>query len=162
MKMTYKLPEDHKRMWIEALRSGTYPQTTRNLRDDVGFCCLGVMCDLARKEDESNGRWRLHSDEDGQLKHFYTFEGPRADGTTLPPFNVSRWFFGLNDLDSLDPDNYDQIDFVVNPLIYSETALIEAASFFDSDSGKWWTPIAALNDNGYTFDQIADLVEEQL
>jgi hypothetical protein len=32
--------------WISALRSGLYLQTKRHLRDDFGFCCLGVACDL--------------------------------------------------------------------------------------------------------------------
>lgn len=36
--------------WVEALRSGEYQQTTKNLHDKNGFCCLGVACDLYGKE----------------------------------------------------------------------------------------------------------------
>lgn len=36
--------------WVAALRSGEYKQTKGKLRDDSGFCCLGVLCDLVRKE----------------------------------------------------------------------------------------------------------------
>lgn len=32
--------------WIEALRSGKYPQTKGILHNEEGFCCLGVACDL--------------------------------------------------------------------------------------------------------------------
>lgn len=32
--------------WIVALRSGNYKQTMGTLRDDVGYCCLGVLCDI--------------------------------------------------------------------------------------------------------------------
>lgn len=32
--------------WITALRSEKYSQTKGNLRDDEGYCCLGVLCDL--------------------------------------------------------------------------------------------------------------------
>ena len=32
--------------WISALRSGKYLQTTLALRDNYGFCCLGVFCDI--------------------------------------------------------------------------------------------------------------------
>ena len=32
--------------WVEALRSGEYEQTQHALHDGVGFCCLGVLCDL--------------------------------------------------------------------------------------------------------------------
>lgn len=32
--------------WIKALRSGKYKQTYGTLRGKVGFCCLGVLCDI--------------------------------------------------------------------------------------------------------------------
>lgn len=35
-----------KEKWVEALRSGKYSQTMRQLKDDTGFCCLGVLCDI--------------------------------------------------------------------------------------------------------------------
>lgn len=37
-------------LWIAALRSGKYKQTRKVLRDNEGFCCLGVLCDLSRKD----------------------------------------------------------------------------------------------------------------
>jgi len=39
-----------KHKWLEALRSGEYEQTRGKLKDDKGFCCLGVLCDLHSKE----------------------------------------------------------------------------------------------------------------
>ncbi len=40
-----------KKIWLKALRSGEYEQTTTRLcrprSDGVGFCCLGVLCDLS-------------------------------------------------------------------------------------------------------------------
>lgn len=41
-----------KKLWLEALRSGEYRQTYGRLRTRCGnsFCCLGVLCDLHRKE----------------------------------------------------------------------------------------------------------------
>jgi hypothetical protein len=41
-----------KQKWVSALRSGEYPQTKRSLRNDEGFCCLGVLCDVM------GGRWK--------------------------------------------------------------------------------------------------------
>lgn len=35
-----------KREWVAALRSGDYLQTIGALRNNSGFCCLGVLCDL--------------------------------------------------------------------------------------------------------------------
>ena len=33
--------------WVAALRSGKYAQTKEILRDEKGFCCWGVMCDIS-------------------------------------------------------------------------------------------------------------------
>lgn len=45
--MKYKVMKE----WVKALRSGKYGQTTRRLTDNEGnFCCLGVLCDLYRKD----------------------------------------------------------------------------------------------------------------
>ena len=47
-----KLKPEFKAQWLDALRSGKYPQGTVYLRrkdfDDLpgGFCCLGVGCDI--------------------------------------------------------------------------------------------------------------------
>jgi hypothetical protein len=37
------------RLWVAELRSGEYAQTTGNLQNDEGFCCLGVACKSALK-----------------------------------------------------------------------------------------------------------------
>lgn len=36
--------------WVKALKSGKYKQTTEQLYDGKGFCCLGVATDLYLKE----------------------------------------------------------------------------------------------------------------
>lgn len=38
--------------WIKALRSGSYLKTSGALRNDVGFCALGVLCDISQ-----TGQW---------------------------------------------------------------------------------------------------------
>ena len=43
--------------WVEALRSGKYAQTKKALRDDAGFCCLGVLCDVLKDHPDVQGRW---------------------------------------------------------------------------------------------------------
>lgn len=35
--------------WIQALRSGEYPQTTGTLTRDGAFCCLGVYCEAVER-----------------------------------------------------------------------------------------------------------------
>jgi len=40
----YKLPKDFGERWVTALRSGEFPQGRGNLKNDAGYCCLGVAC----------------------------------------------------------------------------------------------------------------------
>ncbi len=43
--MTFKnTPEQARALWVQALRSGDYKQTTGSLHDEHGYCCLGVAC----------------------------------------------------------------------------------------------------------------------
>lgn len=44
-----------KELWIKALNSGKYEQARGQLRNQYGFCCLGVLCDLYGKE--KNVKW---------------------------------------------------------------------------------------------------------
>ena len=56
-----------KKMWVEALRSGEYKQTTGALRQlDMDsalpcYCCLGVLCDLAVKAGVTNPFYENHT-----------------------------------------------------------------------------------------------------
>lgn len=48
--------QDIKAEWVAALRSGKYKQTNGALKDDTGFCCLGVLCDVVK--DRVGLSWR--------------------------------------------------------------------------------------------------------
>jgi len=50
-----------KEHWVAALRSGEYQQTTGELRNGNGFCCLGVLCDLYLKE--KGKQWEVVSED---------------------------------------------------------------------------------------------------
>jgi hypothetical protein len=43
-----------KKKWIDALRSGEYPQARGALTDGEGFCCLGVLCKISGVMIEGN------------------------------------------------------------------------------------------------------------
>ena len=48
---TLEQMKEHRRLWVEALRSGKYKQGQGVLRSaDDHYCCLGVLCDLAGVE----------------------------------------------------------------------------------------------------------------
>ena len=48
----YKLPKQFKTDWINNLRSGLFEQTEGVLRNDDGYCCLGVACISSGYSDE--------------------------------------------------------------------------------------------------------------
>ena len=57
---------EFKAKWLEALRSGRYRQTSLMLRDKVGFCCLGVACDISGK-----GTWKAFLSSNGKQMQMF-------------------------------------------------------------------------------------------
>lgn len=52
---------ENAKKWVKALRSGKYKQTTYRLRNDKGFCCLGVACDLYDPK-----KWKYYQPKKGR------------------------------------------------------------------------------------------------
>ena len=115
-----------KKKWVAALRSGKYNQTKDHLRDENGYCCLGVLCEIAAKE----GVCKLELKEmlgSSYIVHQYD------DASLTLPSKVIEWA-GLE----------------------SSNPIITRTSGEDSS-------LSGLNDElGYNFNQIADIIEEQL
>lgn len=130
-----------KQQWVEALCSREYKQTRGSLRDNTGFCCLGVLCDLHRKTAADAENWDLVPTEvlfetstlDDKLKplHYY------GEYTVYLPPTVVNWA----GLDTHDPE-------VLITTENAEGVLSEALSW--------------LNDSGWTFEQIAELIDKNL
>jgi hypothetical protein len=88
IKNATKLSKKRRRaLWAKALESGKYAQTTHTLRDDTGFCCLGVACDIFRQATKQ-GKWRYN-------KFFIDGESKKS----ILPDTVANWF----GLDQNDP-----------------------------------------------------------
>ena len=47
MVWTKEQQKAHRKILIEALRSGDYAQTRNHLKDDNGHCCMGVGCEIS-------------------------------------------------------------------------------------------------------------------
>lgn len=47
MSWTTEQQAEHRKLWVEALRSGKYRKTVSTLRENDCFCVLGVACDVA-------------------------------------------------------------------------------------------------------------------
>lgn len=74
--------QEIKAKWVEALRSGEYPQGRQYLNQNGNFCCLGVLTDLYIKEH--NKEW---TQEEGGTP------GVKNAGfhTAILPESVIKW-----------------------------------------------------------------------
>lgn len=69
--------------WVQALRSGDYPQDRHRLRTLKGFCCLGVLCDLVAQD--RGWKWATFQHEDDVMMVLKT--GTGSEGT-YPPYGL--------------------------------------------------------------------------
>ena len=44
------MKQEIKDRWVKALESGEYDQTKGYLHDEDGYCCLGVLCEIAKAD----------------------------------------------------------------------------------------------------------------
>jgi hypothetical protein len=130
-----KMNSKIKEVWVNALRSGEYNQGGEKLRGANGYCCLGVLCDIYVKEH--NKEWEFVSvDEYSDENNPYPMDYWYFDGESeFLPESVREWA-ELN---------------LRNPILRVED---EEDEFVDE--------VANINDSGYSFSTIADLIEAQL
>jgi hypothetical protein len=89
---------------IAALRSGEFKQGTRRLRPGDSFCCLGVACELYRRET-GHGEWV--DDDDIYVGPIHTFkleERPFGESSVLP-VQVMRWLGWVDQAGYLSADD---------------------------------------------------------
>lgn len=118
--------------WLTALRSGEYRQGRAALKSGDNFCCLGVACDVLAKRGE--GRWMNPEDESSIFVHhgFGSSYGTNQDCAVLPQ-TVSRM------------------------LDISESGAFNVPNPLNGFADEHW--LTVLNDEGFTFAQIADVIE---
>lgn len=77
-----KMNQDIKKKWVAALRSGEYTQGQGSLKNNKSkYCCLGVLCDVAKKEGLAVVEKYL------PFEGVYTFDGDM----TFLPYSVRHW-----------------------------------------------------------------------
>lgn len=130
-----------KQQWVAALRSGKYSQDTGVLRSTEGYCCLGVLCDLYAQEH--NEQWDVHR-YNSNLGESYNI--PENEVSEI---NGSDEFLFGNELEHL-PDTVKIWAGLnsPNPCVRSDG---------DDHGGHC---LSEMNDNGASFDFIADLIEK--
>jgi len=131
-----KMNPEVKQKWIDALRSGKYDQGSEKLRSVQGYCCLGVLCDLYSKEQSKD--WDFVGGEETNLqpKDYWYFEGE----SEFLSESVKDWA----GLPARDP-----------------SVRVDVTDNDDEDDWFYNEEIANLNDSGYTFNELSNLIESQ-
>ena len=137
--------------WIAALRGGDYHQGQSRLMKSKGgdrnYCCLGVLCDLIEPEgwewNEENDEYRFVVDHDSSYELLPLPIAEDVGLTASGAFSVAVkevTVDGHSYMTSKQPDTYtwDQWD---------------DAPMYDS--------LVEMNDDGTSFDQIADLLDTE-
>lgn len=96
-----KLRPEAKAAWLAALRSGKYQQTTRDLCNSRGYCCLGVGAKVINGLSDNEIRHRSLPDREWMHAWWesvdevennlsYTYRNPRLpEGSGRIPFGAS-------------------------------------------------------------------------
>lgn len=143
--------EEIKQEWVRRLRSGEYAQGQRYLRINDKYCCLGVLCDMATEAGVVNG---APGSPLVNTVCYVNVNDPWDFNSQMLPYAVTDWAGiesvnaknpGVSISPELKPDN----DLGLHPEKMPE--------FYPAH-----TSLAQLNDLGYSFSQIADVIEEQL
>ena len=135
--MTHKLDPKVKQLWLEALRSGKYEQTRECLRDQHGYCCLGVLQDLYIQHTSYADWIEIVDGEPHDIGY-----------DEFPEVGCNQWAFP-----SLLQTNFTWTlrNTVSNLYTFSKDPNSERL-------GRGSLP--AMNDNGSSFSEIADIIEE--
>jgi hypothetical protein len=123
---------DIKAKWLTALRSGQYEQVDSVLRNNEGYCCLGVLCDLYAQE--TGVEW-----ETGFSNQF----SMHSDTSVLPE-EVRQW--------AELPHEHGAYVAVSKSYDEGEETTVYHAPSLTELNDQWQ----------YDFRQIADVIEEQM
>ena len=126
-----------KERWLTALRSGEYRQVDSYLKhgseESPGHCCLGVLCELYAADNDIE--WKRTSPNGDKA---WRLEG--TDEAALLPPHVAHWAgFGDKNLTREGPN-----------------------SAVDVHTGGGRESLAGMNDDGSSFEEIANVIEECL
>jgi hypothetical protein len=137
-----------KEVWLAALRSDEYAQTTGTLHDSEGFCCLGVLCDLYKKEHPDVAGWTPADPTSVRGHNFFDTRTPDELATKL----VSPCM----------PDNAEFLASDILPgRVMAWAGLQENDPDVEDEEGDA-NSLSSLNDHGADFNSISLFIETSL
>lgn len=101
------MKQEIKQLWVEALRSGEYIQGKKFLNvighGENNFCCLGVLCDIYQKQEDTVKLVTGVSNLYGVEKVVYFETSPNRTIDSVLPEAVWEWA-GLKDCSPIDSE----------------------------------------------------------
>lgn len=136
-----ELPKKDREEWLKALRSGKYRQSTGVLYNnmDDGFCCLGVFCHLKGVEESKFQNY-------GMPVSLIEEENLDIDMPSLFKENTIMQSLTLSDKST-----------VTVTTAWKKEKEIVKSKLTESNFTNF---LASLNDEGFSFEKIADVIEE--
>ena len=148
-----KIDPERKAEWLTALRSGEYNQIHNYLQTPAGHCCLGVITELATNAGFMS--------EPMIFDDRYTYRDNTGDTSSVLPTKVYEWL-GLGPGEETgEPLNEERFN---DPLVSVTLEIQERWRVLKLEFLSIGDEIAlsTLNDAGFSFNEIADIIEEQL
>jgi hypothetical protein len=147
--MNTTLNPEVKQQWVDALRSGNYPQGKFSLKTDSGkYCCLGVLCEISPIESRVVTTCDCCS----------TTATLWDDCESVLPSSVMNWAGTGNDRDICMDLTLEDFNYLVEKYETDEFRTLEVSDRYISTSVNG----SALNDSGVSFEDIANLIEKYL
>lgn len=152
----------HRQTWVDALKSGKYPQAREYLKIErkgcpVGYCCLGVACEVSGAASEGS------YDHEGLVEYHFDQE------TEMLPESVIDWINeGYSDDKALDecgviPQNPETVWKFLNKKFPNDTELLaRVKDKWKAENIPSLVALSQLNDYGCTFEHIAAIIEKFL
>ena len=125
--------QEIKSQWTAALRSGDYPQAKGHLRTAQGYCCLGVLCQMAADAN-------VIPQPELNTANVFVYGVDRKDRDSMfLPVSVQRWS-GLKD----------------------DNGILDSSNPMVTDEHGSFHHLAHMNDDDVPFGEIADLIDANL
>lgn len=138
--------------WIPALRSGEYKQVKGALHTTDGYCCLGVACTLIPALPREARCYR----EEPQYEQVQRVPDEMVDEFLNDPRDW-RFVVEYSGNEGTLPNKASQV------LGISHEGLFDPCMEWEVDGVKRSAgALVALNDGGWTFEQIADFIENEI